>query len=493
MPVVDLKTPEVAVREIRLGTITGYAGSAKDLVGCSHQRALREQSRTFTQSMMCSSSAAFCQLSMIMDAAVINHAPVGCAGDFQNFEVTYRIGQMERDLPPLLGRYFNSNTTESDTVFGGAEKLADTIRTVYDRVHPKAIFVTTSCASGIIGDDIEGTVNEATAELGIPVIACICEGFRSKIWTSGFDSAYHSVVRGLVKPPQKKTKKVNIINFWGSHIFEELLGRLGYEVNYILPFSTVEQLERVSESAATIQICPTLGSYFGAALEQIYGVPEIKSPPAYGLAGTDQWLRELGKVLDVRDEVEELIKEGHELVEPRLAEYRKKFEGKTAYLTAGAAHGHAIIALLRELGFAVNGAAIFHHDPLYDNDDPTSDALAQDVRNYGDIKNYSVCNKQAFEIINLLTKFRPDILVARHGGMAHWGSKLGIPSFLVDDEQFGFGYQGILNYAERIDDTLSNREYIENFSRKSVSPYTEWWLNQEPFTFLGGETHVESL
>jgi nitrogenase molybdenum-iron protein alpha chain len=492
MTPIDLRTPEVQVREVRLGSITGFSGTAQQLVGCSHARSIREQTRSFQQSMMCSSSAAFCQLSMIMDAAVINHAPIGCAGDFPGFQATYRIGGQERGLPPLLGRYFNSNITESDTVFGAAEKLGCVIREVYRRVRPKAIFVTTSCASGIIGDDIEGTVKAAEEELGIPVIACVCEGFRSRIWTSGFDSAYHSVVRGLVKPPRTRTNKVNIINFWGSHVFEELLGRLGYEVNYILPFSTVEQLSRVSESAATIQICPTLGSYFGAALEQIYGVPEIKSPPAYGLAGTDTWLRELGRVLDVSDEVERLIEDEHVRIEPELARYRKKFAGKTAYLTAGAAHGHAIIALLRELGFQVKGAAIFHHDPLYDNQDPTSDALAQNVRLYGDVPNYSVCNKQEYEIVNLLTRHRPDLLVARHGGMAHWGVKLGIPSFLVDDEQFGFGYQGILNYGERIEDTLDNREYIANFSARTQSPYTDWWLEQDPFSFLGGDTHVEA-
>jgi nitrogenase molybdenum-iron protein alpha chain len=492
MTVIDVQSPEVQVRELRLNSITGFSGTAQELVGCSHAQGVRERTRSFTQGMMCSSTAAFCQLSMIMDAAVINHAPVGCAGDFPQFHVTYRIGQQLRELPPLLGHYYNSNITESDTVFGAAEKLGRVIRAVYQRARPKAIFVTTSCASGIIGDDIEGTVNDAAAELGIPVIACICEGFRSKIWTSGFDSAYHSVVRGLVKPPRQRTKKVNIINFWGSHIFEELLGRLGYEANYILPFSTVEQLQYVSEAAATIQICPTLGSYFGAALEQIHGVPEIKSPPAYGLAGTDKWLRELGSVLGVSQAVEQLIAEEHQRIEPQLARYRRQFEGKTAYLTAGAAHGHAIIALLRELGFYVKGAAIFHHDPLYDNADPASDALAQNVRLYGDVKNYSVCNKQAFEIVNLLTKHRPDILVARHGGMAHWGAKLGIPSFLVDDEQFGFGYQGILNYGERIADTLDNREYLANFAAKTVNPYTQWWLEQDPFCFLGGDTHVQA-
>ncbi|OPY58889.1 MAG: Nitrogenase molybdenum-iron protein alpha chain [Pelotomaculum sp. PtaU1.Bin035] len=486
MTMINLKEPEVQIREVRLKSITGFAGTAGELIQCVYAGKLKDRTRSFSQSMQCSSASALCQLSMILDAAVVNHAPVGCAGDFSSFHFTYRAGQMERNLPYLVGRYFSTNIEETDTIFGAVQKLEDTIREAYRRVRPKAIFVTTSCASGIIGDDVESATEDLSKELGIPVVSCFCEGFKSKVWTSGFDSAYHSVVRKIVKPPRQKNNKVNIVNFFGTHVFDDLLQKLGYEPNYIVPFSTIAGLEYTSEAAATIQICPTLGSYIGAALEEVYGVPEIKSPPAYGIAGTDSWMRELGKVLDREEEIEKIIAGEHERILPKLNEYREKFRGKTAYLTAGAAHGHAIIALLRELGFEVKGAAIFHHDPLYDNGDPASDALAHDVRTYGDVSNYYVCNKQSYEIVNLLNRHRPDLLVARHTGMAHWGGKLGIPSFLLDDEQFGFGYQGILNYGERIEDTINNREYLENFARHSTTPYTKWWLEQEPFTFWGG-------
>jgi nitrogenase molybdenum-iron protein alpha chain len=491
MSTINLKEIEVAAREARLGSITGFAGTASELVRSSQAGNLKDCARSFSQCMGCSSGNAFCQLSMIQDAAIINHGPVGCAGDFFTFNFTYRVGQMERNLPPVNGRYFNTNIEEKDTIFGAVEKLESTIRAVYERVNPNAILITTSCASGIIGDDVENVASSLSDELGIPVVACFCEGFKSKIWTTGFDAAYHSIVRRLVKPPVKKTNKVNIVNFWGSHIFEDLLRPLGYEPEYIVPFSTVEQLAHISEAVATIQICPTLGTYIGAALEQVYGVPEIKSPPAYGIAGTDAWLRELGRVLKREQEVEEVIAKEHKRVQPKLAEYQKKLQGKTAYLTAGAAHGHALIALLRELGLEVQGAAIFHHDPLYDNGDPASDALAHDVKTYGDVPNYNVCNKQAYELVNILNKIRPDIMIARHGGMTLWGAKLGIPTLLIGDEQFGFGYQGILNYAERILETLDNKEFVTNLAKHSSMPYTKWWLEQNPFSFLRSDLDVK--
>lgn len=483
---INLNESNVPIREKRLGSITGFKGTAKELVKCSHDGKLRECSRKFSQCMGCNATQAFCQLSMIKDVAVVNHAPIGCAGDFFCFNFTYRVEQSKRNLQSAIGRYFSTNIEEKDTVFGAVKKLEDTVREAYKRVHPSAIFVTTSCASGIIGEDIESVVDSLSEELKIPVVSCSCEGFRSRIWTTGFDAAYHSVLRKIVKPAEKKTNKVNIVNFWGSHIFDDLLKRLGYEAQYIMPFASINQLEKISEAAATIHICPSLSTYMGAGLEQVYGVPELKVPPAYGVEGTDRWLRELGKLLDRKDEVEKIIQDGHERVLPKIEEYRKKFKGKKAYVTAGAAHGHAIIALLSELGIEVKGASIFHHDPIYDNGVPEEDVLAQDVQVYGDVDNYQVCNKQAFELVNALNNLKPDLLIARHDGMTLWGAKLGIPTLLVGDEQFGFGYQGILNYAKRIDETLDAIEFVTNLSKHSSMPYTSWWLNQDSGAFLGG-------
>lgn len=491
MSKVNLKSSEVMIREIRLGSITGFEGTAGELVECAQAGKLKDSARSFSQCMGCSSGNAFCQLAMIRDAAVVNHAPVGCAGDFFGFNFTYRVEQARRNLPSVIGRYFNTNIEEKDTIYGAVQKLEQTIRAAYERVKPRAIFVTTSCASGIIGDDVEGVADQMTEELGIPVVACFCEGFRSKIWTTGFDSAYHSIVRSIVRPPEKKSNKVNIINFWGSDVFSPLLNKLGYEAVYIVPFSTVAQLERISEAAATIQICPTLGTYLGAALEQVYGVPEIKAPPGYGIAATDAWHRELGRVLQREDEVEEIIRAEKARVLPLLEEYRAKLKGKTCYVTAGAAHGHALISLLNELGMEVMGAAIFHHDPIYDNEDLQSDMLAHSVRTYGDLPNYNVCNKQAYELTNILSRLRPDIMIARHGGMTLWGAKLGIPTLLIGDEQFSFGYQGLLNYAERILETLDNQEFVTNLAKHSTNPYTKWWMEQDPYAFLGGNTSVE--
>jgi len=482
---INIKSPEALPRELRLGSITGYQGTVGDLCRRSKEGTLTEQERSFSQCATCASVTAICQLAMIRDAAVVNHAPLGCAGDFANFNFINRSGQHKRGWRLANARLISSNLREQDTVFGGAAKLREAVREAYNRYRPRAIFITTSCASGIIGEDIQGTVDDVEEELGIPIIPVSCEGFRSRIWATGFDAAYHAILRKVVKPAEKKRPElINIVNFWGDDIFTELLGKIGLVPNYIVPFTTIEQLERLSEAAATVQMCSTLGTYLGAGLEQHFGVPEIKAPPPYGIAGTDAWLRELGRVTGKEKEVENLIASEKERIAPELRELKQQLKGIRGFVSAGAVHGHSIINVLKELGLDVVGGCVWHHDQKFDHGDSRADSLEHIVKHYGDV-NFTICNKQSFELVNLLNKLQPDIFVVRHNGMAVWGAKLGIPTFLMGDEHFGLGYQGLINYGQKISDTIANPAYVKNLAKYSKLPYTGWWLDQEPFAFLG--------
>lgn len=483
MTTVNLKIADVPIRESRLGSVTGYHGSADDLCRRSRGCTLKERERRFTQCATCASVTAICQVAMIQDAAVVNHAPLGCAGDFANFNFINRAGQARRGWPLANARLLNSNLTEQDIVFGGAERLKVAVREAQARFAPRAIFVTTSCASGIIGDDVPGICQELEEELGITVVSISCEGFRSQIWATGFDAAYHAILRRVVKPARtRRPDLINVINFWGDDIFTDLLGQLGLTPNYVVPFTTIDQLERLSEAAATVQICPTLGTYLAAGLEAHHGVPEIKTPPPYGLAASDAWLRELGRVVGKEQKAEALIAREHARIAPELLELQGALQGLRAFVSAGAVHGHSLLAILRELGMEVAGS-VWHHDQRLDHDDQRGDSLRHVVTTYGDLP-FSVCGKQAYEMVNLLNRQRPDIFIVRHNGMSVWGAKLGIPTFLMGDEHFGLGYEGLLNYGRKIRDTIANPAFVRNLARHTRLPYTQWWLDQEPFAFL---------
>lgn len=484
----NLELLEAPIRENRLGSVTGYNGTAVELCRRSREGTLRERERSFSQCATCASVTAICKLAMIRDAAVVNHGALGCAGDFANFNFVNRAGQAKRGRPLRNANLINTNLLEHDIVFGGGEKLREAVREARERFSPRVIFITTSCASGIIGDDTAGIAEELEKELGLPVVPVSCEGFRSQIWASGFDAAYHAILRRVVKPPrQKRPDLVNVINFWGEDVFSELFGRLGLTPNYVVPFADIDQLERLSEAVATVQICPTLGTYLAAGLEERYGVPEVKVPPPYGLDAVDNWLRELGRVTGREKESEALIAEERARIAGELEELRGRLKGLRAFVAAGAVHGHSIVAVLKDLGLEVAGATVWHHDTRFDHGDPAGDTLDHLVRSHGDVA-MSVCNKQSFELVNMLNRIRPDVFVVRHNGMSVWGAKLGIPTFLMGDEHFGVGYEGLLNYGNKILDAVGNPAFVRNLARHARLPYTDWWLRQDACAFMEDES-----
>ena len=158
---INLQIPDVAIREIRLNSITGFQGSAAELV--NHSRCgLKDKSRSFSQCLGCSVSQAACMVILVQDAAVISHGPVGCSSCFHEYSFTYRVNSLLRGVEnPTQRKIFSTNLQETDTVYGGSTKLAAGIREIYERTHPNAIFVLTTCAAGIIGDDVESICDEA--------------------------------------------------------------------------------------------------------------------------------------------------------------------------------------------------------------------------------------------------------------------------------------------------------------------------------------------
>lgn len=485
---IDLKNPEVATRENRLGAVTGYVGTIGDLHARSSGCGVGNRERCFTQASACSSGCCQGQLASIQDALVINHAPVGCAADSVAGNANYKSGARLRGLEYSNVQVISSNLDENDTVFGATDKLRDTIRQAHARYRPKAIFVTASCVSGIIGEDIQSVLDELGPELGIPLVPAYCEGFKSKVWASGFDAAFHAVLHGIVEPARQKSDKVNFVNFRGSARKEiaRTFARLGVEPVFLLQYSTVEELRRLSEARATVSICGTLGSYIGNGLEQHHGVPYVKTEQPHGIAGYKNWLRSLGALLGREAEVEEHIAAEEARIAPELAEIRVKLKGKTAVVGMGPSFGHNYTRVLRELGVEVLWAATWHFDQNYDHGD-----VPESTRRLAEIDEslqVSVGDQQNYEIVNLLNRLKPDLYVTRHGGSSVWATKMGIASQMITDEYAAFGFNGIINFGNILIDKLTNRSLAKKLASRIKLPYSDWWIAQDSFALLQEET-----
>ncbi len=491
MSKINLASTAVESREQRLGTIIAWNGKASELVeasGYTHS-ACKEKGKgcelceikgPFTQGSVCSEQMVECQAGHVRDAVLIQHSPIGCAASQVIYNSIYRNASRMRGLPVENVHITSTNLQEGDMVFGGIDKLRQTVEDVWERYSPKAIFIGTGCATGIIGDDIDSVSTEYEEKLGIPVIPLHCEGFRSKHWSTGFDSTQHGILRGITnKHPKKQEDLVNVINLWGSDVFTPMLKELNLRVNYVIDLATVEDLAKLSEAAVTVGFCNTLSSYLATGLEQNYGVPELKAPQPYGFAGTDAWIRELAKITHREELAEAYIKREHESIKPKLEELRKQLKGVRGFVATGSAYSHGLISVLRELGVEVNGSLVFHHDPIYDSEDPRQDTLGYLVENYHDVEEFSVSNRQQHQFYGLLKKHQPDFILIRHNGLAPLASKLGIPAAPLGDEHIAVGYQGMISLGETILNILARKKFHQDFSKHAKLPYTKWWLEQE--------------
>ena len=283
---VNLNSSNVATRENRIGSITGYIGDLKDLAEKSECGTLKGCSRCFSQSSTCLSSCALGQLSAIRDVAIIHHGPAGCSVASAGAYYLDKVMAKKRGVTTSTV-YVGTDMNEKDTIFGSTEQLRKIVLEVNRRYSPKAIFVTSSCATGIIGEDIDSVVDDLKAEIDVPIVAVHCEGFKSRIWATGFDIADHAVLSSIVQPPKQKRNTINFKNFYESARPEiiEIFKNFDLEPIFLYCNSTVEELSHISESLATTCICGTLGNYLGNGLEEKYGVPYVRSINQCGIVG----------------------------------------------------------------------------------------------------------------------------------------------------------------------------------------------------------------
>jgi nitrogenase molybdenum-iron protein alpha chain len=496
----NLHLDTVENREMRLGTIISWDGKASELLeqsgyerrsqkkkGCGGAAAggckLCELSMPFNQQSMCAASIVSCQAGNLRDCVLIHHSPVGCTGRNPCSNLAFRNGLLRKGLEPRNINIVTTNLLERDMVFGASERLRETTRETFKRYEPKAIFISMSCSTAIIGEDITSVANEMEEELGIPVIPLHCEGFRSKHWSTGFDISQHGVARQIANPnPRKQADLINIVALWGTDYFTDMLKPLGLRVNYIMDLASFDELRQTSEAAATTSFCHTLGSYLATALEQKYGVPQVDAPQPYGFSGTDAWLRAIAKIVGKEKETEEFIKSEHERVAPKIAELKEKLKGIYGFVLTGSAYAHALISVLRELGITVEGSIVFHHDPVYDGGLENQDSLKSLVETYGDIPNYTVSKTQPFQLPAILRRVKTDFLIVRHNGLSSNAARMGIPAFAIGDEHFPVGYDGIIRIGGAVLEVLARKKFNNVLSRHTSSPYTKWWLEQDdPF------------
>ncbi|MDR3165311.1 MAG: hypothetical protein LBU13_07005 [Synergistaceae bacterium] len=483
---INLENDTSPKREDSLGTIKAYSGKISKLAeDFKADKKLKWYDRKFEQASQCLLTQVVNRILSIRDSALIIHGPVGCA------QASYGYREFYRNLPPQLQRpdfelhILSSNLTEQDIVFGGERKLRLAIESCVERYNPKSIVIATSCASGIMGDDIEGITDSIQPSIEARIVPIHCEGFRSEISQSAFDASAHAIVKYLVREPKKKQPDlVNIIApfsvTWADRVeLTRLFNKVGLRPRFIPDFATTGELAEISEAAVTAPTCASYGFYLQNALYEKYGVPYFREPAPLGIEYSEMWFRSIAKYTGREKEIEALIEEEKAFVLPKLEEFKKRFKGKESsiFVAAGQARAIFIPKFAAELGMNVAAVNTLELDPF------VVDELQKVYEKVGDDFEVHVSDVQPFEQSHLMNKLKPDLytgcpfmgLYKREG--SHVRNHSFRSDFSVQSNQFAF--RGLLNYAYIIQRALNNPSLNRTLHDRRPSPYKKWWYEQE--------------
>lgn len=497
----DLKANTCPNREQRANGINAYFGKASQLIKEAKEGTLEHQERSFQQNAGCLLNFYLTvRVATIRDAVMIVHAPVGCSAP----SLLYR--EVFRRIPPKLGRpekydfhWLTTNINEKDVIYGAADKLKYAIQEAQSRYNPKAIFILTSCTSGIIGEDIEGTIGEIQPEIKATIVPVHCEGIRSRIVQTGYDAFWHGVLKYLVKKPKKKQKDlINVASMlsytWQDRLeITRLLGKLDLRVNFIPEFASVEQFEILSEAALTAPLCPTYTDYLSKGLEQEYGVPYFLYPSPVGIKNTDEWLRTIAKYTGKEKEVEKLIAEEHEEWLPKLDAIKKGFEelktnGEPFNVLGSLGQGRLLTQtpFFHELGISTPATICQDFDNLILKE------VEQLVEETGDF-DIIVNTFQAAEVAHTSRKYDPDLVLScPFMGSAYKREKgqTRIHALRGDARDWSTqaGYKGAVACGNFLLQSTRNRAFQNTMLAKTPDPYHDWWYQQpDPHYFFKKE------
>ncbi len=471
------------VRESKSCRVNDLGTTGKEVEENFRKGCLKKADRTFAQGLQCQQINSMAALMSLEDSVFISHSPQGCVGCSIMAVDMYRVGQAHRGIRNIRNPHIIvTNLDQKSIVFGGEQKMRESVKKAVERYNPKLIFVYASCASGIIGDDIDSIASDLQSEYpDVYIIPIHCEGFKSKVCASGFDAAFISINKYILKG-KKIPRKENLVNLFAPTTvsyadqkeMERMLNLLGAEVNYIPFYSSLEKIKQIPAAVASTSICKVFADEFMKTLEKEYDIPYSHTVMPIGIRNTDKWYRGIAGTLGKEKEVEEIIAREHERIEPLVAKLRERLQGKRVFICGGTGRSFAAAALIDDFGMELVGL----ETPTYDDD-----AQADIEYLNGIHKDFvvDIANMQPFEQVNLVKKLKPDAFI----GVPEWAAKLGIPTtHVLDGKRPTMGYDGLLFLGNKIADQLSNPGFNKKLAEHVKLPYRDSWYEEDAFKYI---------
>ena len=290
--------------------------------------------------MECAFDGALMIALKIRDAVVVAHSPESCTY-MRRIEISGMACQMFRKRKgfypdPMVPNLVCTCMGEQELIYGGTEKLTETLRGVLEK-KPPAVFLVTSCVPAIIGDNCAQAIRSVQdVSPSTRIIVLRSDGNMTGGGMNGMLSALFDGFFALAKPGPVLPYTVNLVMDWDyedSRTAEALLSSVGLSINarFTDGFrdTTVADLEKFPQAPLTL-LC---GRNFLSDLirkhlmETGHGVVARQFFPR-GFRETELWLREIGEFFGIGERVEDLLSAKRPRYLEKVREYQPVLSGK---------------------------------------------------------------------------------------------------------------------------------------------------------------------
>jgi nitrogenase molybdenum-iron protein beta chain len=211
---------------------------------------------------------------------------------------------------------------EKVIVFGGMDRLRETIQGATEVFEGDLYFVLTGCAAGIIGDDVNSVILEFQ-EKNIPVIYADTAGFKGDTY-AGYEAALNALIQSVTAQAAAGAKEPLTVNLLGIVPYQDLywqgtlnelrrvLERIGVKANTFFGVQQrVSAFKEAGRASLNLIFSPWLAKGAEDILRERDGIPSLRfdSYPM-GPTETTRFLRTVGERLGVsRALVESVIRD----------------------------------------------------------------------------------------------------------------------------------------------------------------------------------------
>ena len=333
---------------------------------CSHNKTKKsscDKPKSGATSGGCAFEGAQIALFPYADAVHLVHAPATCQG--ASWETRATPSSWKGENNTYLG--YCTDVTTNDVIFGGDQKLEDSISYICENKSPKAVFVYETCVTAMIGDDMDNVAKRMQEKYNIPIVVVHSPGFvgSKNLGSRLAGEAVLGQLIGTREPEEIHPYGINLIgeyNVTGDMWqYTPILEKIGIKVvSTLAGDGRIEDIQTAHTAKLNVIVCAKSLVTLVRKMEEKYQIPHI-SISFYGKRDTTNAIMSIVNAFGDEKliaKAKEVIAEEEAALEERLKPYRKILEGKKAILNTGGNKSWSIASALQDIGIEVVATSI---------------------------------------------------------------------------------------------------------------------------------------